>query len=182
MNIPKYIYASAVTFLIAISGSPAAIGQTILCFPLPPGTTTPPPDAILPPGIVFCPAATELAPTALAAPVVAAPVVTEPTRTSTITIENGTVYEDHEGRGKKNGMDNGKKNGHDKDHHDQNAHSAKLVMAGTISGDTLTVTAISSGHLEVGTILSGEGIPQPVKIIAFGTGKGGTGTYTISTQ
>lgn len=98
---------------------------------------------------------------------------------SVTVITSGSVNEDHEGRGNKNGMDNGKKLGLQKDHKD---HKSNLVLAGTISGNTLTVTEISSGHLEIGSVLSGNGIPQPIKIIAFGSGTGGVGTYTIEYQ
>jgi len=110
--------------------------------------------------------------TPITAPVVAPPPVT--------VISSGYVYEDQEGRGKKNGMDNGEKKGLEKDH--KNNKKAHLVMAGSISGNTLIVTEITSGHLEIGTVLSGNGIPQPIKITAFGTGKGGVGTYTVEAQ
>lgn len=56
-----------------------------------------------------------------------------------------------------------------------------FVMTGNISGNILTVTAITSGRLKIGSKLSGAGIPRGTKIIAFGTGTGGVGTYTIST-
>lgn len=57
--------------------------------------------------------------------------------------------------------------------------SGTLVAAtftGSISGTTLTVTAVSSGALAVGQRLSAGG-----KISALGTGTGGTGTYTVDT-
>ena len=56
-----------------------------------------------------------------------------------------------------------------------------FVMTGTISGNILTVTAITSGVLKIGSKLSGYGIPRGTEIIAFGTGTGGVGTYTFST-
>lgn len=209
MSIPKYKYAAAVALLTALSNSPVAIGQTLSCFPLPPGMTSLPAGYTLPPGVVLCPLEPMLttvapdpvvttAPTPVPAPVIAAPapapvvidpvvttaptpvpapVIAAPQATTTI---SGLVDEDHEGRGKKNGMDNGKKKGLFKDHDSNADNGGKLVMTGTISGNTLTVTAITSGHLEIGTKLSGGGIAQPVKIVAFGTGKGGVGTYTIA--
>jgi RHS repeat-associated protein len=51
---------------------------------------------------------------------------------------------------------------------------------GSISSTTLTVTALSSGQLAVGQSISGAGISAGTVITAFGTGAGGTGTYTIS--
>jgi hypothetical protein len=58
------------------------------------------------------------------------------------------------------------------------------IFTGSISGDTLTVTAISSGAIAVGQTLSGTGIDPATTITAFKTGAGGNvnevGTYTIS--
>ncbi|OJW21176.1 MAG: hypothetical protein BGO49_24495 [Planctomycetales bacterium 71-10] len=49
-----------------------------------------------------------------------------------------------------------------------------------ISTTTLTVSAISKGQIAVGQIISGTGVTPGTRITALGTGKGGTGTYTIS--
>jgi hypothetical protein len=57
-----------------------------------------------------------------------------------------------------------------------------FIMSGTISGNILTVTSITSGRLRIGSKLSGDGIPRGTTITAFGTGTGGVGTYTISTS
>lgn len=57
--------------------------------------------------------------------------------------------------------------------------SAASVTA-SISGTTMTVTAVGSGTLSVGQTLSGSGVTAGTKITAFGTGTGGTGTYTVS--
>lgn len=58
------------------------------------------------------------------------------------------------------------------------------VFTGSISGKTLTVTALTSGAITLGQTLSGTGITAGTKIVAFGTGAGGTanplGTYTVS--
>ena len=56
-------------------------------------------------------------------------------------------------------------------------------FTGTISGSTLTVTALNSvtGNLEIGETLYGAGIAAGTTITAEGTGTGGTGTYTVST-
>ena len=54
------------------------------------------------------------------------------------------------------------------------------VGTGSLSGTTLTVTAITSGKLAVGSFLYGSGIAASTKITSLGTGVGGTGTYTVS--
>jgi hypothetical protein len=53
-------------------------------------------------------------------------------------------------------------------------------VTGSISGTTLTVTAVASGILAVGNILTGTGVTSGTTITALGTGTGGTGTYTVS--
>jgi microcystin-dependent protein len=52
-------------------------------------------------------------------------------------------------------------------------------VTGSISGTTLTVTAVSRGTLAVGDIISGTGVNSAL-ISGFGTGTGGTGTYTLN--
>ena len=52
----------------------------------------------------------------------------------------------------------------------------------TTSGTTMTVTAVTSGILYVGQIISGAGVTAKTTITAFGTGTGGAGTYTVSTS
>lgn len=58
--------------------------------------------------------------------------------------------------------------------------AAGATVTGSISGTTLTVTAVSSGSLCVGQVLSGTGITAGTQITGLGTGTGGTGTYTVS--
>jgi hypothetical protein len=54
---------------------------------------------------------------------------------------------------------------------------------GTIAGTTLTITiAPSSGSFGIGQTITGAGIPDNTTITAFLTGRGGSGTYTISTS
>ena len=53
-------------------------------------------------------------------------------------------------------------------------------VTGEITGDELTVSAVSAGELALGQILQGAGIAAGTKIVAFGTGTGGTGTYTVN--
>lgn len=51
----------------------------------------------------------------------------------------------------------------------------------SVATTTLTVTAISSGVIQVGDYITGTGLTTGgVQITALGTGRGGVGTYTIS--
>ena len=58
--------------------------------------------------------------------------------------------------------------------------ATKAIFTGSISGTTLTVTAIASGTIVVGQILTGTGITSGTTITALGTGVGGVGTYTVT--
>jgi hypothetical protein len=51
---------------------------------------------------------------------------------------------------------------------------------GTIATTTLTISAVTDGRLEIGSVISGTGVTAGTRITAFGTGTGGTGTYTVS--
>jgi hypothetical protein len=53
-------------------------------------------------------------------------------------------------------------------------------FTGSISGTTLTVTAVSAGILQVGSVISGAGIAVGTTITALGTGLGNVGTYTVN--
>ena len=53
------------------------------------------------------------------------------------------------------------------------------TFTGSIASNTLTVTAVASGTLAVGQIISGAGV-QNVPITALGTGTGGNGTYILA--
>ena len=55
-------------------------------------------------------------------------------------------------------------------------------ITGTISGNTLTVSAVSYGALAVGQAVTGNGIAPNTTVTDLGTGTGGTGTYTLSTS
>lgn len=58
---------------------------------------------------------------------------------------------------------------------------ASVVQAtGSISTTTLTVTAVTSGVLAVGQLITGANVTPGTYITALGTGTGGTGTYTVS--
>jgi hypothetical protein len=50
----------------------------------------------------------------------------------------------------------------------------------SISGTTMTVSAVASGTIKVGVGISGSGVTAGTTITALGTGSGGTGTYTVS--
>lgn len=56
----------------------------------------------------------------------------------------------------------------------------RFVVTGSISGTTLTVTAVTSGVIRVGNVITGSGISANTRITALGTGTGGTGTYTVN--
>ena len=54
------------------------------------------------------------------------------------------------------------------------------VFTGSISGTTLTVTAITNGTIAINQALFGVGVTQATVITALGTGTGGVGTYTVN--
>lgn len=58
------------------------------------------------------------------------------------------------------------------------------VFTGSVSGFTLTVSALTSGALALGQVISGTNITAGTTITSFGTGAGGVanavGTYTLS--
>lgn len=56
------------------------------------------------------------------------------------------------------------------------------VVTGSIAGTTLTVSAVTSGVLAIGQVLSGTGVTAGTKITGFVSGSGGTGTYTVDTS
>ncbi len=60
--------------------------------------------------------------------------------------------------------------------------SPQTVASTTVSGayGTMTVTAVGSGSLAIGDVLSGSGVTAGTFITALGTGTGGTGTYIVS--
>lgn len=63
-----------------------------------------------------------------------------------------------------------------------NSAATAAKVTGSISGTTLTVTAVASGTLYVGQTIQGTGVTALTIITALGTGSGGTGTYTVSTS
>ena len=61
--------------------------------------------------------------------------------------------------------------------------TAAAVVTASIAVTTgvMTVSAVTSGTLAVGQMLTGSGVPAGTRITALGTGSGGTGTYQTST-
>jgi hypothetical protein len=53
-------------------------------------------------------------------------------------------------------------------------------FTGSISGNTLTITAVSSGLVGLFQTITGPGVAAGTQITEFGTGSGLTGTYTVS--
>jgi hypothetical protein len=61
-----------------------------------------------------------------------------------------------------------------------NSVASPAIVTGSISGTTLTVSAVTSGTLKIGQTIEGSGVTDGTIIKAFGTGSGGAGTYTVS--
>jgi hypothetical protein len=59
------------------------------------------------------------------------------------------------------------------------AFTATYITA-SITGTTMTVTAINSGMLKVGSVITGGAVLTGTLITALGTGTGGVGTYTVN--
>lgn len=53
-------------------------------------------------------------------------------------------------------------------------------VTGAIAATTLTVSAVGSGQLRIGDQVFGTGVTANTVITAFGSGVGGTGTYTVN--
>ena len=60
------------------------------------------------------------------------------------------------------------------------AAASQAVVTGSITTTTLTVSAITSGVLRAGQLLTGTGVTAGTTITAYISGLGGTGTYTVS--
>lgn len=55
-----------------------------------------------------------------------------------------------------------------------------FVGTGSISGTTLTITAVTSGIIKIGDPITGTGVTANTYVTALGTGEGGIGTYTVN--
>lgn len=53
------------------------------------------------------------------------------------------------------------------------------IVTGSLSGFVMTVTAVTSGAITIGQIVSGTNVEPNQTVTAFLTGTGGTGTYSI---
>jgi uncharacterized phage protein gp47/JayE len=54
------------------------------------------------------------------------------------------------------------------------------TFTATIAGTLMTVSAIATGGILVGQTITGANVLPGTTVVAFGTGSGGTGTYTVS--
>ena len=62
-------------------------------------------------------------------------------------------------------------------------NTGSSVFTGSISTTTLTVSALTSGYIQVGSTITGTGVTANTTITAFLTGtQGGIGTYSVSTS
>jgi len=65
----------------------------------------------------------------------------------------------------------------------QNLGSLNITANITAGSALLAVTALpSSGAIFAGQAITGPGLPSGTKVLSFGTGSGGVGTYTLSTN
>jgi hypothetical protein len=55
-------------------------------------------------------------------------------------------------------------------------------FTGSQSGTTLTITAVTTGQISIGQILTGAGVASNTTVTGFKTGSGGVGTYTVNTS
>jgi hypothetical protein len=62
------------------------------------------------------------------------------------------------------------------------ATTPPAAFTGSISGTTLTVTAVATGYIGAGATITGTGIPSNTTIVSVISASGGVGTYTISTS
>lgn len=55
-----------------------------------------------------------------------------------------------------------------------------VSVTGAISTTTLTVSAVSAGQVYIGMPVNGTGVAEGTVVTGFGSGVGGTGTYTVN--
>lgn len=63
-----------------------------------------------------------------------------------------------------------------------NLDAVAFSGTGSITGTVLTITAVTSGNLVVGSIIYGTGVTVGTTITSLGTGTGGAGTYNVDTS
>lgn len=61
-----------------------------------------------------------------------------------------------------------------------NSAASAATVTASITGTTMTVSAVASGTLYVGQTVQGTGVTANTVITALGSGTGGVGTYTVS--
>ena len=60
------------------------------------------------------------------------------------------------------------------------SNNEESTFTASISGTTMTVSAVATGVVLVGATITGTGVTAGTRIVSAGTGTGGTGTYTVS--
>lgn len=55
-----------------------------------------------------------------------------------------------------------------------------FTATGSISSNTLTITAAGSKNIQIGDAVTGSGVTAGTYVATFGTGTGGTGTYSLN--
>lgn len=178
MNIQKELVV--VTFLTALTMSASAVAATCIpapgvacppvavASPTPPAPPAPPPPPPPPaPTVAPVPAP---APTVAPAPAPAPTVAPAPISPTASKKKDQDKQERHGDRGDKK---------HGDEHHEGEKHEESF--AGFVDGNILTVTEISSNSLKIGSKVSGRRVPDGTVITGYGTGRGGVGTYTVST-
>ena len=61
-----------------------------------------------------------------------------------------------------------------------NTPAPAVSVTGSIATTVLTVSAVGSGQVYIGMSVTGTGVTAGTVVTAFGTGVGGTGTYTVN--
>ncbi len=61
-----------------------------------------------------------------------------------------------------------------------NIPAPAVSATATIATTTMTVSAISAGEIYIGMAVNGAGVTAGTVVTAFGSGVGGTGTYTVN--
>ncbi|ADE11809.1 hypothetical protein Slit_1576 [Sideroxydans lithotrophicus ES-1] len=159
MNLPKH--SVTVVLMALLSNSAVVFAATPA--PIIPTPSTVAPAPIMPTPSTVAPAPIIPTPSTVApAPITPTPVATSPT--TGLADDHDNEEEDRDGNR----------------HHAKKEHDERLSLVASLSGNILTVTAVSPAKLKIGTHLSGKGIPAGTRITGFGTGRGGVGTYTVS--
>lgn len=60
------------------------------------------------------------------------------------------------------------------------APTGDTSFTASISGTIMTVSAVSVGSIQIGEVITGDGVTAGTRVTDFGTGTGGAGTYYVS--